>query len=204
VGHTREKLRIPGHIEVVERRKPTASPEQYRPYAALPTGLLDGMPAFGQGYNLLVDGQLHDEMGNRAGHDPEISGRLMERLCRKITDNAGQLVDVDEFGTADAETVVIAYGSVARPAVAALKMAREKGVKAGFLRLKILWPFPDEVVRNAIRKAKRVLVPEMNIGKISREVERVGKGEFEIVSLAKLGGNLHTPEEIFSAIMGEK
>ena len=59
------------------------------------SGLLDGMPAFGQGYNLLIDGQLHYEDGNRAGHDPIASGRLMKRLCRKITDHAEELVDVD-------------------------------------------------------------------------------------------------------------
>jgi len=203
VGHTREKLRIPRNIEVVERRRPAAPPGRYKPYEALPGGLLDGMPAFGQGYNLLVDGQLHDEMGNRAGHDPEISGRLTERLCRKITDHAARLVDVEPLDPEGAETVVITYGSVARPAAAAVKMAREKGVKAGLLRLRILWPFPDPVVRRAVQKAKRVLVPEMNVGKIHREVQRVGKDDQDIVSLSKLGGSLHSPDEIFAAVMGE-
>jgi 2-oxoglutarate ferredoxin oxidoreductase subunit alpha len=200
VGHTREKLQIPTEIEVFKRQKPLASPETYIPYRPLPSGLLDGMPAFGQGYNILVDGQLHDESGNRAGHDPEISGKLMERLCTKITDHADALVDVESLYIDDAEIMIIAYGSVARSAVSAVKMARSSGIKAGFLKLKIIWPFPDQMIMDACRMSKRVIVPEMNIGKISRECERLSTDDQQIIPVPKLGGDMHTPEEILSVI----
>ena len=202
VGHTREKLRIPDDIPVYKRQQPVTPPDQYKPYAPLASGLLDGMPAFGQGYNLLVDGQLHDESGNRAGHDPEISGRLMERLCRKITDHADELLDIDTAFTDDAQTLVIAYGSVARSAFSAVKMARAEGMKVGFVKIKILWPFPDRFLRELLSKVNRVVVPEMNIGKIARELERLVDGGQEIVSIPKLGGNLHTPLEILAGIKG--
>ena len=200
VGHTREKLRIPAAVEVTHRQRPAAARENFKPYRPLPSGLLDGMPAFGQGYNLLVDGQLHDEAGNRAGHDPEISRRLMERLCRKITDHAEELADVERFFTEDATCLVIAYGSVARPALAAVKMARQAGLKAGLLKLRVIWPFPDQVVRTAARAVEKIIVPEMNIGKMVREVERLTGADQAIASLPKLGGNLHTPDEILAAI----
>jgi 2-oxoglutarate ferredoxin oxidoreductase subunit alpha len=200
VGHTREKLLIPASIPITERSLPSKAPDQYKPYEPLPSGLLDGMPVFGKGYKVLVDGQLHDEYGIRAGHDAEISGKLMERLCKKITDHTDELVDVESFFIEDADTVVIAYGSVARSAFAAVKQAREQGIKVGILKLKMLWPFPDDVIREAIRKAKQVIVPEMNIGKISREIERIDREGKKIVSLPKLGGNLHTPDEIMDAI----
>jgi 2-oxoglutarate ferredoxin oxidoreductase subunit alpha len=200
VGHTREKLRIPSRIFVQQRQKPKASPENYVPYAPDAYGLLDGMPAFGQGYKLLVDGQLHDETGNRAGHDPVISGQLMERLCTKITRHADELIDIQSAFTEDAEILVIAYGSVARSAFSAVKMARKEGLKAGYIKIKILWPFPDQAITEAIHKARKVIVPEMNIGKISREIERLGGCDQEISSLPKLGGFLHTPLEILEAI----
>jgi 2-oxoglutarate ferredoxin oxidoreductase subunit alpha len=200
VGHTREKLRIPSKIFVRQRQKPKALPENYVPYAPDGAGLLDGMPAFGQGYKLLVDGQLHDETGNRAGHDPVVSGQLMERLCTKITGHADELVDIESAFTEDAETLVIAYGSVARSAFSAVKMARKKGLRTGFIKLKILWPFPDQAITNALRKVKEVIVPEMNIGKISREVRRLGGCDQEVRSLPKLGGLMHTPIEILEAI----
>ncbi len=200
VGHTREKLRIPPVIDVTDRTLPAVPPAEYKPYKPLPSGLLDGMPVFGKGYNILVDGQLHNEWGIRAGHDPEISGKLMARLCQKITDHTDVLVDVENHFTEDADTVVIAYGSVSRSAFAAVRQARDRGINAGMLKLKILWPFPDNAVKAVIRQAKRIIVPEMNIGKICREVQRIGDDHTEIVSLPKLGGDLHTPEEILNVI----
>ena len=201
VGHTREKLRIPADPEVVERRPPRAGPAEYAPYRPLPSGLLDGMPAFGQGYNVLVDGQLHDETGNRAGHDTVISGRLMKRLCRKITDHAAELTDLEEFQTDDARIVVIAYGSVARSALEAVRNARRRGLAVGLVKLKILWPFPDAALRRIIRRAGRIIVPEMNNGKISREIERLSSDGQTVEALARLGGELHTPDHILEAVM---
>jgi 2-oxoglutarate ferredoxin oxidoreductase subunit alpha len=200
VSHTREKIRIPEAIEVVERQKPKASAKDYKPYKPLSSGLLDGMPAFGQGFNLLIDGQLHDEAGNRAGDNPEISAALVKRLCEKITRHAAELVDVEKAYVEDAETVVVAYGSVARSAYAAVRMAREKGLKVGLIKLKILWPFPDNEIVNGAGTATKIIVPEMNVGKISREVQRVCRSEQRVVSLPKLGGVLHTPMEILQAI----
>ena len=200
VGHTREKLRIPTAIDVADRTLPAVPPAEYKPYEPLSSGPLDGMPVFGTGFKILVDGQLHDEWGIRAGHDPEVSGKLMARLCQKITDHADSLVDVENHFTEDADTVVIAYGSVSRSAVAAVRQARDRGMSAGMLKLKILWPFPDNAVKAVIRQAERIVVPEMNIGKICREVQRICDDRTEIISLPKLGGDLHTPEEILNVI----
>jgi len=158
------------------------------------------MPAFNQGYGLLVDGQLHDEYGVRAGHKPDISAQLVERICRKITDHAQDLVDVEEWLLEDAEVAVVAYGSPARASSRAVKEARTKGIKAGFLKMRILWPFPEEVLDKLCTHVKRFIVPEMNMGKMVREVERVAAGRIEVISLPKIGGEMHTPANILEAI----
>ncbi|MGP8051108.1 MAG: 2-oxoacid:acceptor oxidoreductase subunit alpha [Desulfobaccales bacterium] len=199
VGHTRERLRIPANLEVSDRRPPLAPPEEYLPYRPLPSGLLDGMPAFGQGYRLLVDGQLHNESGNRRGDDPEVSAALVRRLCGKISSHADELADVRSAFTDGAEVLVVAYGSVARAAFAAVREAKAEGGKVGFFQPRILWPFPEKSFRERLPGVRRVVVPEMNIGKLNRELERYCHG-IEVVSLPKLGGELHTPEEILAAI----
>jgi 2-oxoglutarate ferredoxin oxidoreductase subunit alpha len=204
VGHTREKVRIPEEVEIVERRKPASDPADYVPFRPAAKGLLDGMPAFNQGYGILVDGQLHDEFGGRAGHRPEISAAMVERICRKITDHADELVDVEEWMMEDAEIIFIAFGSPARPALRAAKDARAKGIKAGFLKLRVLWPFPDKVIERVARQAERIIVPEMNMGKIFREVERVVGNRAEVVSLPKLGGEVHTPAEILRSMSNDQ
>jgi 2-oxoglutarate ferredoxin oxidoreductase subunit alpha len=198
VGHTREILRIPDQIEVTERQTPVAAPTDYKPYKPGPSGLLDGMPVFGKGYHLLIDGQLHDETGNRKGADTKISGALMKRLCRKITDHVKELEDVRTAFTDDAKVLVLAYGSVARSAFSAVREARKRNHQVGFFQPRILWPFPEEALRRELDGLDRIVVPEMNIGKVCREVERLCPG-IEVVSLAKVGGELHTPEEILEA-----
>jgi 2-oxoglutarate ferredoxin oxidoreductase subunit alpha len=109
---------------------------------------------------------------------------------------------VEDAFLEDAEVVVVAYGSVARSALDAVKKARAQGINVGFIRMKILWPFPDRAVKEAIRNAVRIIVPEMNIGKICREVERLATNGQEVISLSKMGGVLHRPDEIIDVIKG--
>jgi 2-oxoglutarate ferredoxin oxidoreductase subunit alpha len=88
---------------------------------------------------------------------------------------------------------------VSRSALSAVKKAREKGIKAGLLRLITLWPFPERHVAEFADRAKRIVVPELNYGQIVREVERVAKNA-SIKFLPKLGEDLHTPSEILKAL----
>lgn len=204
VGHTREKIRVSEQVEIIPRQKPRQAPEDYIPFQPIAEGLLDGMPTFNQGYGVLVDGQLHDEFGVRAGHKADVSAALVERICRKITDHAQDLVDVEEYRLEDAEVVLVTYGSPARPALRAVKDARSQGIRAGFLKIRLLWPFPEKVIDHVGRLAKRIIVPEMNVGKIYREVERVVAGRARVISLPRLGGEVHTPSEILRSISSEQ
>ncbi len=201
VGHTREKVRIPPQVEIFPRQKPTLPPDEYIPFRAGADGLLHGMPAFNQGYELLVDGQLHDERGLRAGHKTDISAKLVERICRKITDHAQELIDVQGYMLEDAEVAIVAYGSPFRSALRAAKEARSMGWKVGCLQLRIIWPFPDQVIDHICQQVNKIIVPEMNIGKIVKEVQRVAAGRVEVKSFSKLGGEMPTPQEILKYIV---
>ena len=202
VGHTREKVRIPEKPDVRERQKPSLPPGEYVPFRGGPNGLLDGMPAFNQGYKLMVEGQLHDEWGTRAGTVVEESAKLIQRLCDKVLKHDGDLLDVEGRFLDDADVVVVSYGSAVRPAMQAVRQAREMGIKAGCLKMRIVWPFPDSVIYDLAGKVERILVPEMNVGKIAREVERAAHGRADVRALPKLGGALHTPKEILAGIEG--
>ena len=196
VSHTREKLRIASHYQVIERKTPEKPPGKYKIYEPLASGLLDGMPRFGQGYNVLVDGQLHDEEGNRAGSNPEISRKLLNRLISKVQDHEEEIRDVETYHIEDAETIIVAYGSVARPAHYVVNKSREKGKKVGLIKLNVIWPFPKIFMKNILNTVTKVIVPEMNCGKIFEVVECLCKNNQDAISVSKQGGELHTPEEI--------
>jgi len=64
-----------------------------------------------------------------------------------------------------------------------------------------IWPFPDKVIENiAKRELKAIIFPEMNMGKIVRETERVAGKSTEVISFPKPGVELHKPKEIYNLI----
>lgn len=202
IAHIREPIRIPPleEIEVVERRKPSVPPTDFIPYLPEPGEWVSPMPAFGDGYNLLVESVMHDEFGHRIGMGQPIADRKIKRIYYKIERNVDKISMYEKRELDDAEVAIVAYGSAARSSLKALKDARGLGIKVGMLRLITLWPFYDELIEELSEKVRAIVVPEMNMGKIVREVERASKGRCKVISVPKLGGVLHNPDEILSAI----
>jgi 2-oxoglutarate ferredoxin oxidoreductase subunit alpha len=87
-------------------------------------------------------------------------------------------------------------------ALSAVRKARANGIKAGLFRPKTIWPFPEEPMRELASRVKRVIVPEMNLGQLVLEIERVVAGKAPVERVSKVNGELFHPEEILSVIMG--
>jgi 2-oxoglutarate ferredoxin oxidoreductase subunit alpha len=81
-----------------------------------------------------------------------------------------------------------------------VREARESGIKAGLLKLNTLWPFMRSAVEQVSRTSKVLVVPEMNMGQISREVKRVNQGLSRVATVNKVDGTIITPEEILDRI----
>ena len=102
----------------------------------------------------------------------------------------------------DADTVIVAFGSVARSAIAAVEMARKEGIKLGIFRPITLWPFPDEPLKKAISPLQRVIVAEMNMGQLKGEVEKALRRDVE--GLNKVDGTPISPAEILEKVKEAK
>jgi len=201
VAHMREKIVLSDDetVEIVDRVKPTVPPEWYIPYEDNPRGV-PAMANFGEGYRYHVTGLTHDIRGFPTMRPDEI-GPFISRLFRKISQHFSEIQSAEFFQTDDAEMTVVAYGSVARSAKRAVREAREKGIKAGLLKLETLWPFYRASVEKVLQNSKILIVPEMNMGQISREVKRVTRGMAKVVTLNKVDGTIITPEEILGRIL---
>jgi len=201
VAHTRETFVLPSpdEIEVFDRVTPTVPPEWYLPYEDTGTGV-PPMAAFGDGFRHHVTGLTHDERGFPTQRSDDINV-LMRRLFRKITQGFHEIQRVETFMMEDAEIAVIAYGSVARSSRRAVIEAREHGVKAGLLQLVTLFPFPRRYVEKVLQQCRAVLVPEMNMGQISREVKRVHLNSSRVETLNRVDGRLITPREISDCLI---
>lgn len=204
VAHTRETVVLPEpeEIEVLDRIKPSMPPEWYIPYEDNSRGV-PPMGIFGDGYRYHVTGLIHDVRGFPTNRADEIEP-FMNRLFRKIRQHFEDIQIVSPFMAEDAEIVVIAYGSVARSAKRAVLDARNTGIKAGLLQLITLHPFPRRDVEAVIRQARVLLVPEMNIGQISREVKRVNEGVCRVATLNRIDGGMITPQQIYERLIKEE
>ncbi|GAB1475922.1 2-oxoacid:acceptor oxidoreductase subunit alpha [Bacillota bacterium] len=217
VGHMREKITIYDGERSIRggNRNYVVSPQE----------------DFFTGGNSLVEGQLHDEEGMRIGHLASKSGDFIRSISNKIINHADEIADVEAYLMEDADIAILAYGSVCRPAMNAVKTAR--GIKLsteeregrlhflkriirkktisenpyshlnmGLIKVNTVWPFPEERIQRLAEKCRYVFVPEMNYGKYSREIERCLKG-CKVISLPKIGGEIHTPAELLNTIAEE-
>lgn len=200
VAHMREKIAISDEEDpgIFNRVKPTVPPEWYIPYEDTPQGV-PPMANFGEGYRYHVTGLTHDVRGFPTSRPDEIDP-FIRRLFRKVSQNFSDLQIGESFMADDADVAIIAYGCVARSAKRAVADCRERGIKAGMLKLNTIWPFMRSQVEKVLRQAKVVIVPEMNMGQISREVKRVNKGEAKVFTINRVDGSIITPQEIINRV----
>jgi 2-oxoglutarate ferredoxin oxidoreductase subunit alpha len=203
VGHMTEKVVIPeaDQLDVVPRKLTKLKPDKYLPYK-VPKG--EWVPEFaraGDGYRYHTTGLTHDEKGY-----PVMSAACQEmcvsRLREKIIQNADKIIRYDEEEIDGADVIVIAYGITARVTRMGIDMARKKGIKVGFIRLIVVWPFPEELIRKLSSKVNAFVVPEINYGQIVLEVERCAAGKTKAISVPHAGGGVHDPNVICKAIVG--
>jgi 2-oxoglutarate ferredoxin oxidoreductase subunit alpha len=177
VGHMTEKVVIPeaDEIEIVPRKLTKKTPEEFWPYD-LNGGEMPEFARAGDGYRFHTTGLTHDEKGYPVMSE-ECQEACVRRLVEKIRNNADDIVRFEEEGIEGADVVVVSYGITARVTRMAIEMARKKGVKVGFMRLIVLWPFPEKRIRELAGKVKAFVVPEINYGQMVLEVERCAAGK---------------------------
>ena len=102
----------------------------------------------------------------------------------------------------DSDVFLVAYGTVARIAAPCIAKLREKGIKAGLIRPITLWPFPDDTVSKAAKKAKTFFVIEMSEGQMLEDVRLAVDGRCPVKFYGRSGGGVPGEEEIIKAVYG--
>lgn len=193
-GHLRETIRTGPRVEVWDRKKRKGG----APFGTDEEDGVPPMPAFGEGERLAVTGSTHDAYGFRKTDEPEAHASLVERINQKVRKNRNQILDAESHFVSDSEVVVIANGFSARTSLYAVRRLRKEGMKVGLLRLKTLWPFPEQAVQDATAKARKVFVPEMNRGQVAGEVKKYCC--CEVTSLNQTNGEVIEPETLMGAL----
>jgi 2-oxoglutarate ferredoxin oxidoreductase subunit alpha len=203
LGHLHEVVNIPPKEEILKRVIKRELPEdivaQVYSYKDRETGeyVIPKAPIMGTDYCPGIF--LHMPHGPEGLPTPKPL-EFMEMMIEKIKSNINKITMVDKHRLEDAEIVIIAYGLPVRTSYRAVEIARKEGIKVGLLRLITVWPFPDEIVKEAVKDAKTVIVPELSYtGVIAEQVERVRKPTTPIIKIGKVG-EFHHPDDILKVI----
>jgi len=121
---------------------------------------------------------------------------LQEKLARI----AAQEARYESLYAADADYLLVAFGTVGRIGRSVVRQARAAGLKAGLFRPITLWPFPEAELDALIDRVKGVLVVEMNAGQMLEDVKRIVRGRTPVRFYGRMGGNIPLPDEILPVL----
>lgn len=190
IGHMRERITIPDSVPII---RPKPLPEGVKPFTPLEDDI-PGFAPFGSGRRIPITGLTHNEKGYPDSANPAWHESQVRRLVDKIERARHEIADYTIVNE-DAEYIFVCYGVPVRTVQEVVD--RKKVPGTGYLQLRIVWPFPEELLKR-FKNAKAFIVPELNLGMISREIERYVK--IPVISAGKIGGDLHTPEDLIAVV----
>jgi 2-oxoglutarate ferredoxin oxidoreductase subunit alpha len=206
VAHMRERLVVPpaAELRIVNRVTPQdlgIAPESYLPYGH---GQVPPMAIWGQGYAVNHVSLVHHPDGNVTRYSPQVHFENVDRIHRKIEENVDEIAKLEARWLEDCRHLMVCYGSVSRTGIeAALEAREQRRIPIGFVRLKTLWPFPEQQLRAQVPELDTIFVPEMNLGMMKHPVTEALRDRCRrVVSIPSLGG-LHSPELILDRICEE-
>ena len=126
-----------------------------------------------------VDGVLggsgHSRNLNPIGMEKGSKGIDPDGFWQKLSEKEDQIAASEQRfeveGDEDAELLIVAFGTLARFAKAAMDQLRAEGLKVGLFRPISLWPFPSEALAQAARGCERVACLEQNVGQMIDDVK---------------------------------
>jgi 2-oxoglutarate ferredoxin oxidoreductase subunit alpha len=198
VGHMREPVELPDFntIKIFEQEV-TEQPDKYKVFRNTSDGIPPLVP-FGIGYRYHITGLFHNEIGFPTQSNEEV-GAWLERVNTKLEKHIDDITLVEEDFEEGAQVAFLSYGVTARTSRHVTKLLRQQGKKVDLLTLFTLWPFPEKEVEALGERVERILVPEMNLGQLANEVERL-VGRRKVTRVTRADGEMVTPQMLLGAL----
>jgi len=200
IGHLTETVELPdtASLQLSERKWAAGDQESFQPYSET-EDRIPPMARPGDGFRTHTTGLTHGPSGFPT-QEPELVDRVSRRLLEKLELHRNEIDSFETIECDDAQIIVVAYGITARAARRAVRLARERGIAAGLFRPITLWPFPEQQFRELVNGANAVLVPEMNAGQLSLEIDRFCPDATKLQTLNRIDGEAISPAQILEQI----
>jgi len=147
-------------------------------------------------------GDEHDEVGHIT-EDPVLRDLMMDKRMGKMDLALGEISEADKVlfhGHRDADIVLVSWGSTKGAILDALPRLEAVGLRVGFLQVRLMSPFPTDLVAAALGRAKRLVGLEMNYtGQLAGLVrEKTGLDMDDLI--VKFNGRPISSDEVFTAV----
>ncbi|MBR1425201.1 3-methyl-2-oxobutanoate dehydrogenase subunit VorB [bacterium] len=124
----------------------------------------------------------------------------LEQLFNKYRQIEENETEWEERDTADADVVLVSFGSTSRNVNTAAKILRQKGVKVGTLRPITLFPFPSKRLQELSKTVKKFVVVEVNMGQMVNDVRLAVNGRVPVELVHKPVGTPPAPDVIVKKV----
>jgi len=148
----------------------------------------------------MVESNEHDEYGYR----DEDSGnriRMMQKRMKKLESAGKDLVLPKVWGDKESRIGIIGFGSTFGPIQEAVLQLKEKGIRAKYMQMKTIWPFPRKKVGEFLGSCEEVFIVENNFsGQLSRLIRSQVQVPFRIKNILNYSSQAFRPQEISAQI----
>ena len=196
IGLTRESVDLDAiELPALVERSRAAIDQEYLPHYFEQPSAVPAFSDFGGEHIARFTTSTHDKAAFLATSPPVIQ-EMIDHYAAKVDEAANELALVKQDFQEGAETLIVSYGITSRSAAVAVREARAAGLKVSALVLQTLYPVPEKALATAMQGARKVVVPEMNMGQYILEVERLAPAGVEVIGVNKMDTTLVSPDEI--------
>ncbi|MCI1959584.1 MAG: 3-methyl-2-oxobutanoate dehydrogenase subunit VorB [Clostridia bacterium] len=147
-----------------------------------------------------MNGRDHYNDITTCGDGPEQWEKYNLNLQSKYTKIRENEQRWEEIQTDDADILIVAFGSLSRVCLTAMRIARENGIKVGIIRPITLWPFPVKAFEKFADKDVKYFVTELNAGQMVNDVKLAVNDNKKVEFYGRLGGITPTPVELYKKL----
>lgn len=181
-----------------------ASAPEYKRYEITQTGISPRItPGKIQGLTVLVDSDEHDEYGHIT-ESAEVRNEMNDKRLRKLEYLKEELLEPEFIGEENADTLLLAWGSLYSPVKEAVTLLNERTRKDKYCALVFgdVWPLPDKELKKYAQKVKSIINIEQNatgqLAGIIREYTGIECNR----SILKYDGRPISSQEIYNKLNG--
>jgi 2-oxoglutarate ferredoxin oxidoreductase subunit alpha len=174
--------------------------KDYKRFEFTPDGISPrALPGMRNGLHM-VESNEHDEKGYR-DEDPENRIRMMQKRMKKLESVSRDWIPPKIWGERDAEVGIIGFGSTFGPIQEAIAQLKERSVRAKYLQMRTLWPFPEKKVEQFVAGCREIFAVENNYsGQLGSLLRSQIKSPVKIKNILKYSGQSFRPVEISTQI----